>query len=275
MARVHERSLSELQADAERNRVELTETVDQLRSKVSDTVTDFRNRVSPDAVKEDVREYFQTKADALMEKARENPLQAAAIGVGVGYPLFRIARAIPAPVLMVGAGLYLLGTNAGQKATSDAKRKVGEVAGDISDRFSSGLDAVNRTAHDARDTASAGLASASDLISSGLGSVSSGVGSATERASIAGATLKQSAATAGANLKQSAADLAGSATNSANNLAESASDGLAGVVDVRGSACERERILRARTTRWTAVAKVHERRHAARAHQGYPCRGAR
>lgn len=211
MARGNERSLSNLKEDAERNRAELTETVDQLRSKVADTVTDFRKRVSPDAVKEDVREYFHAKADALIDKARENPLQAAAIGIGVGYPLFRIARAIPAPVLMVGAGLYLLGTSAGQKATGDATRKLGAVADDVSDRFGAALDAVARKANDVRDTASVGLASASDAVSSGLANV-------TDRTSAASATLKRSAAS-----------LAGAAANSATSLAESASDGIAGL----------------------------------------------
>ena len=102
MARDDERSLSDLQEDAQRNRAEFVETVDQLRSKVAETVTDIRARVSPDAIKAGAGDYFRARAEDLVDKARSNPLQAAAIGLGVGYPLFRIARSIPAPVLMVG-----------------------------------------------------------------------------------------------------------------------------------------------------------------------------
>ena len=104
MARSDERSLSDLQEDAQRNRAEFVETVDQLRSKVADTVTDIRTRVSPDAIKAEASDYFRARAEDLVDKARRNPLQAAAIGLGVGYPLFGIVRSIPAPVLMVGAG---------------------------------------------------------------------------------------------------------------------------------------------------------------------------
>ena len=89
MDSVDERSLTDLKEESERSRAELAATVDQLRSKVSDTVTDFRERASPDAMKAEIGGYLRTRADALMEKARENPLQAAAIGVEVGYPLLK------------------------------------------------------------------------------------------------------------------------------------------------------------------------------------------
>jgi len=92
MARDDERSLSDLQEDAQRNRAEFVETVDQLRSKVAETVIDIRARVSPDSIKAGAGDYFRARAEDLVDKARSNPLQAAAIGLGVGYPLFRIAR---------------------------------------------------------------------------------------------------------------------------------------------------------------------------------------
>ena len=211
MARAPERSLTEIQEEAERNRADLTETVDQLRSRVADTVTDFRHRVTPGAMKAEVGDYLHGRADALMDRARGNPLQAAAIGIGIGYPLFRIARAIPAPVLMVGAGLYLMGTSSGQKATGDLKRKMGEVAGSVSDGFGSGLEIATRKAQDARDAASTGMASASDRVSTALGSV-------TDQAAATAATLQRGAA----SLAGSASDLAGSASDRLANLKERA-----------------------------------------------------
>ena len=102
MDRANEKSLTDLRIEAEHSRAQLTETVEQLRSRCRASVTDFRQRASPDAMKAEVTGYIRTRADALMERARENPLQTAAIGIGVGYPLLKIARSIPAPYLDVG-----------------------------------------------------------------------------------------------------------------------------------------------------------------------------
>ena len=204
MDRVDERSLTDLKRESERRRAELAETVDQLRSKVSDTVTDFRERASPDAMKAEIGGYLRTRVDALMEKARENPLQAAAISVGVGYPLLKIARSIPAPILMVGAGLYLLGSSSGQKLSETVSKKVAAAAEGVSDSFGAGLDVANRKVHDVQDMATSSLAAAGDTIASGVGSV-------TQQAAAFGSSFSQVKDSA----KDSAADLASSASDGA------------------------------------------------------------
>jgi hypothetical protein len=196
MDRANERSLTDLKREAERTRAELTETVDQLRSKVSDSVTDFRERASPDAMKAEISGYFRTRADALMDKARGNPLQTAAIGIGVGYPLLKIARSIPAPILMVGAGLYLLGTSSGQKLSETVSKKVAAAAEGASDSFGAGVDVANRKVHDTQDLAASSLAAA-------RGTIASGVGNMTQQATAVGSSLSK--------LKDGAANLAGSA----------------------------------------------------------------
>src|ERR1700686_5170992 len=61
--------------------------------------------------------------------ARRNPMQAVAVGASVAYPLFRLARAIPMPILLVGAGLFFAGSKTGQ-ATA---QKASDVASDLSD----------------------------------------------------------------------------------------------------------------------------------------------
>jgi hypothetical protein len=104
-----------------------------------------------------------------MDKARENPLQAAAIGVGVAYPLLRIARSIPAPVLMVGTGLFLLGSGPGQKLSETASKKAAAAVEGAFDSFGATLEAANQKLHDAQDMASSSLATARETISSGLG----------------------------------------------------------------------------------------------------------
>ncbi len=224
MDRANEKSLTELKRDAEHSRAQLTETVDQLRSRVSDTVTDFRERASPDAMKAEIGDYFRTRADAFMDRARENPLQTAAIGIGVGYPLLKIARSIPAPILMVGAGLYLLGTSSGQKLSDTVSKKVSAAADGVSDSFSAGLDAANRKVHDAQDLAASSLAAAQDT-------VASGVGTAKQKAAALGSTLNQ--------LKDSAANLAGSAADGAGSLKQRAADALGATSDAMSAGVAR------------------------------------
>jgi uncharacterized phage infection (PIP) family protein YhgE len=224
MDRANEKSLTDLKREAERTRAELAETVDQLRSKVSDSVTDFRERASPDAMKAEISGYIRTRADALMDRARENPLQTAAIGIGVAYPLLKIARSIPAPILMVGAGLYLLGTGSGQKLSETVSKKVAEAAEGISDSFGAGLDVANRKVHDTQDLAASGLAAARDTMASGVGSV-------TQQAAAFASSLNQ--------LKDGAANLAGSSSDGVAGLKQRAVDALGSTSDAMGSSVAR------------------------------------
>ena len=224
MDRANGKSLTDLKREAERTRAELAETVDQLRSKVSDSVTDFRERASPDAMKAEISDYFRTRADALMDRARENPLQTAAIGIGVGYPLLKVARSIPAPILMVGAGLYLLGTGSGQKLSETVSKKVAEAAEGISDSFGAGVDVANRKVHDTQDLAASGLAAARDTMASGVGSV-------TQQAAAFASSLNQ--------LKDGAANLAGSSSDGVAGLKQRAVDALGSTSDAMGSSVAR------------------------------------
>jgi hypothetical protein len=175
-------------------------------------------------MKAEISGYFRTKADALMEKARENPLQAAAIGVGVGYPVLKIARSIPAPILMVGAGLYLLGTSSGQKLSETVSKKMAAAAEGVSDSFDDGVEVANRKVHDAQDLAASSLAAAQDTISSG-------VGSATQKAAAFGSSLNQ--------LKDGATGLAGSASDGMAGLKQRAVDVLGATSDAMGAGLSR------------------------------------
>jgi ElaB/YqjD/DUF883 family membrane-anchored ribosome-binding protein len=224
MDRANDKSLTDLKREAERSRAELAETVDQLRSRVSDTVTDFRERASPDSMKAEISDYFRTRADAIMERARENPLQTAAIGIGVGYPLLKVARSIPAPILMVGAGLYLLGTSSGQKFADTVSKKVSAAADGVSDSFSAGVDVANRKVHDTQDFAASRLAAARDTLASGAER-------ATQQAAAFGSSLNE--------LKESAANLAGSASDGAAGLRQRAVGALGATSDAMSASAAR------------------------------------
>jgi ElaB/YqjD/DUF883 family membrane-anchored ribosome-binding protein len=202
----------------------LAATVDELRSKVSDTVTDFRERASPDAMKAEISGYIRTRADALMDKARENPLQAAAIGVGVAYPLLKIARSIPAPVLMVGTGLFLLGSGPGQKLSETVSKKAAAAVEGASDSFGATLEAANQKVHDAQDMASSSLATARETISSGLGA-------ANQQAAALGGSVNL--------LKDGAANLASSAADGVSGLKQRAVDAFGATSDAMSAGVAR------------------------------------
>jgi hypothetical protein len=186
-------SVGDLKIKAQLSRTEFAGTVDQLRSQVTDTVTEYRQRVSPDAIKAEVGDYFRTRGELLLDKARENPLQTAAIGVGLAYPLFGIVRSIPAPVLMVGAGLFLLGSSSGQRAS----RTIGAMAGDMSAAVAAQADSVADNVQEARDKASKSVASA-------RAAVSVGVSNLVQQTSTGGAALSQRIGELGDNLSDAA-----------------------------------------------------------------------
>ena len=119
-----EPSVSDLRAEAEVTRARLTGTVEDLRTQVADTATDLKERLSPSAIKAEVTGYVRESRDQLWHtlerKARDNPLQAVAVGAAIAYPAFQLLRAMPAPLLLVGAGLLLSRTTAAMSDATDA-----------------------------------------------------------------------------------------------------------------------------------------------------------
>src|SRR6195256_303587 len=135
------RSLQQIKRETEQTRAGLTDTVEQLRTSVAVTASHIRQRISPDAIKAEVSDYIKSRGERLFNDvtaaARRNPMQAVAVGASVAYPLLRLTRTIPLPILMVGAGLFFAGSKTGQAAT----QKASDVASDLSDE-------VGRRAHD-------------------------------------------------------------------------------------------------------------------------------
>ena len=103
------RSVEELGRDS--SRAELAGTVDKLREQITSTADDIGHKVSPQHVKSEISEFIAHKtqgwAEALKQRAVQNPMQAVAAGAFVAVPVFRLARGLSLPLLMVGAGLAL------------------------------------------------------------------------------------------------------------------------------------------------------------------------
>lgn len=228
MAQTDTRSLQQIKRETEQTRAGLTDTVEQLRTSVADTASDIRQRISPEHIKAEVSDYIRSRGEQLVDDvraaARRNPMQAVAIGASIAYPLLRIARTIPLPVLMVGAGLFFAGSKTGQAASQKAM----DMASDLSDE-------VQRRAHDVRDqvneSAAAAKAFASDNIDRLRGTMSGGTERVAQAANQAANQVNETANRVGStlasgtdSLKDKAASIGASAADKAASLGASAAD---------------------------------------------------
>jgi hypothetical protein len=122
-SRAEGKSLSDMERETEHTRADLIHTVDELHS-----------RVSTWAIKEEVKAYARDTGNDLINtlerKARENPLQTVAVAAGLVYPAWRLLINIPAPVLLVGAGLALTQFSELSRAPNGAGNRQGEGDGD-------------------------------------------------------------------------------------------------------------------------------------------------
>lgn len=203
-------SLGELKRETEETRAVLTRTVEQLRTSVSDTADDLRKRISPDAIKGEIREYVRSRGERMVADvtaaAQRNPMQAIAVGASVAYPLLRLVRAIPLPVLMVGAGFFFAGTNAGRVATQKASDLVSDLA-----------DEANRKGHNISDKIGESFAAAKELTSD---------------------VVERTRASA-TDVKESETDLAKSAADKVGTISTDLADVTREAVSSRGEPAER------------------------------------
>ena len=128
-------TLSELERRAESNRAELAHTFDALHS-----------RVSPEALKHEAREYAKQTGRTLLGSieagARDNPLAALAVAGGLAVPLWRLAASIPAPLLLIGAGLAMSRSGHGRGASSaPVHQREGAASGNESGDVLGGVEA--------------------------------------------------------------------------------------------------------------------------------------
>src|SRR4051812_9025866 len=217
-----EPSVAELRRDADRTRAHLTGTVEELRSQVADTATHVREAVSPATIKRQVKDYVRESGEdmlqSLQRRARDNPLQAVAIGAGVAYPLWNLFRAVPAPLLLIGAGLALSRSTAVREATDEALARAREAA----DR-ATGM--TRQKMEEWRDTAGSVVDRATEVASSARDRVSTAVSDAKESGTDF-ATTHTSATNGGNAAMDRAREALDSASERATSLATQAKDTL-------------------------------------------------
>ena len=236
------RSLQQIRSETEQTRAGLTSTVEQLKTSVAETASDIRHRISPDAIKAEVSGYIKSRGEQLwtdvVTAARNNPMQAVAVGASVAYPLLRLARAIPVPVLMVGAGLFLAGSKTGQAAAQKASDLVSDVSDEVGRRAREFGDQV-------QEQASAAGAYASEQFDRASSVVMGGADRMREAASTAGSaiaantnTITDSAASAGATIADRAANLRDDGLRTAASVAAAAQDAATGAREAVRTAAE-------------------------------------
>ena len=232
MQQTADRSLQELQREAEQTRAGLTHTVDQLKATVTDTASEIRQRISPENIKAEVSNYVRSKGESMLEDiaaaARRNPMQAVAVGASLAYPLLRFARAIPLPVLMVGAGIFFAGTKSGQSITQKASDMASDLSDELGRRGEDMAAQVGMAVSSAKDAASDAAERVGEVLSEGADQVRRTATSATADLSMSD-RLKDQATSVGdaintrvSNMKDGASELAGSAMDSSRDMAADA-----------------------------------------------------
>jgi hypothetical protein len=211
MLETHTRSLQQIKRETEQTRAGLTDTVEQLKTSVAETASDIRHRISPEAIKAEVSAYIKTRGERLLSDvtaaARRNPMQAVAVGAGFAYPLLRLARAIPVPILMVGAGLFLAGSKSGQAATQKASDVAAAVPGqmmrqarELGDQVQDSTSAAKAYAADKIDRVTAAVSDRVDQMKGTVDASGAAIVSGTQR-------VKDSATSAGAAVSDRAKGL--------------------------------------------------------------------
>ena len=218
------RPLQQIKRETEQTRAGLTATVEQLKTSVAETASDIRHRISPDAIKAEVSGYIKSRGEQLLNDvasaARRNPMQAVAVGASIAYPLLRLVRAIPAPVLMVGAGLFLA-----SKTGQAASEKASDVAADLSDE-------VAHRAEEFRDQVEKSASAAKAYASDKLDRVSSAVAGGADQVRVAADAAGAAVASNSRKITDSAASVGATLSDRADSLRD---DGVRIAVSAAGT----------------------------------------
>jgi hypothetical protein len=236
------RSLQQIKSETEQTRAGLTSTVEQLKTSVAETASDIRHRISPDAIKAEVSGYIKSRGEQMwndvVTAARNNPMQAVAVGASVAYPLLRLARSIPVPVLMVGAGLFFAGSKTGQAASQKASDLVSDVSGEVGRRARELGDQVQEQASAAGAYASEQFDRASSTVMGGVDRVREATGAATAAVAANTNMVKNSAASAATTVADRAARLKNDGLRTAASAADAVQDAASGAREAVQTAAE-------------------------------------
>jgi len=249
MPSTQELSVDELREESERSREALTSTIGELRDTVGNTAMELRTLVSPTHIKKEIRNYVREEREGLMQsiqrRAQDNPLQMAAVGAAIAYPVWSLLRAIPTPLLLIGAGLFLT-SKRGQQSAKEIKAKVddvvqqgtekvsdfaGIVRSDLEDRFAG----ARYGAEELRDTMTSAASAVADRAQTVFGNAADTAKDAADTAKGAvGSAIGDVAgqvASAAESVSAAAVEIAGSAKDQATTMGTRSRDALTNFVN--------------------------------------------
>ncbi len=239
MTSSQEKSVEELRRESERTREDLASTVTKLRDRLGDTTTQIKTVVSPDYIKQEIRGYVRQEREstvaAVQRTAKENPLQVAAVAAAAAYPALGLLRALPAPLWLIGAGLFLT-SKKGRQITSDAKARVDDVVQQGAEKLSDLTDAVRSDLQDR-------MAGAGDELGDAVSTVSSTVSGMTDKARVA---------------FQDARDAVTGVTQDGTSKAKSVADRASATVSETANTMKRRADEMTRTTRYAVSDFVND-----------------
>jgi uncharacterized phage infection (PIP) family protein YhgE len=233
-------SLRELKRETEQTRAGLTQTVEQLKTTVSETASDLRQRISPEAIKAEVADYVRSRGERMMDDitaaARRNPMQAVAVGASVAYPLLRMARAIPLPMLLMGAGIFFAGSKSGQSVTQKASDLASDLADEVRRRSHDLSDQVGASVDAAKDVAASTVGRAGDIMSTGVDKIRLSTDSASDQLNPAADRVRGGVASIGDTINARAGDLKDGVTNLVSSATDATRDFTASASTTAGNA---------------------------------------
>ena len=106
--------LDDLERDAERDRARLAGTVEALRERLGGRAGGVSGMLTGGA-----RHYASR---GVLQRMEDHPLQSVALAAGIAYPLVRVVTKIPAPILLLGAGVAMAGR--GGSAGSEERTEI-------------------------------------------------------------------------------------------------------------------------------------------------------
>jgi vacuolar-type H+-ATPase subunit H len=179
-----DKGLDHLERQSEKHRAEFARTVDELR-----------HRISPKTLQAGLKRRTSRLGKGILadleQKVLDNPLQAAAVGAGLAYPVWRILQSLPVPILFIGAGVALAGRGSEAEGghasalsgthttSSSAPRLANELASHVtetgkravstashyaSSRYQAAAEGTTGAAQQVADAGRAGRESVSDMI---------------------------------------------------------------------------------------------------------------
>jgi hypothetical protein len=199
--------LEQLESEAVAQRALFADAVDGVRSRIAETADDLRENLSPSRVVSRAGENWRSWIE---QRARDNPIQVASAAALLAYPAWRIARALPIPVLIAGAGVVLSGkarfsTRQAGDLLADARSKTREVGNRLADATEEARESAaenlgmiganatksaRRTSDAIQDAAYSGAANIKDQLARATESATTALSSAVESMTPSDATVQ-------------------------------------------------------------------------------------